>query len=243
MKLIKQLTTIFTIFLASVLTAIAGDFAEFRSLGFSENGKIFGFEQFGVQDGSGFPYAERFFIDTETDRYLKGTPIRVRLDDETASLYEARQIAKAKSQAIIDQYGIGEEHASFLAFNPSTEKSVNPYALTYQSYSYEPTPNSPNELRLELVNLSPSKDCENITPDAKGFRLHLTNKDTGTSEYIHEDKSVPKSRNCPIDYNIGGVLAFNRFNQTPVYIYLVLIRSFGFEGPDGRWIAIAKRGT
>ena len=239
----KQLTTFFTIFLASTFSTFAGDFAEFRSLGFSEDGKIFGFEQFGVQDGSGFPYAERFFIDTETDRYLKGTPIRVRLDDETASLYEARQIAKAKSQAIIDQYGIGEEYASFLAFNPSTEKSVDPYAITYQSYSYEPTPNAPNELKLELVNLPPSKDCENITPDAKGFRLHLTNKDIDMSGYIHEDKSVPKSRNCPIDYNIGGVLAFNRFGQTHVHIYLVLIRSFGFEGPDGRWIAIAKRGT
>ena len=238
-----QLTTLFTVFLMSTMSAIAGDFAEFRSLGFSKDSKVFGFEQFGVQDGSGFPYAERFFIDTATDRYIKGTPFRIRIEDENATLHHARQMAKQASQAIIDSYDIGTEHASILAFNPSTEKSSDPYVIAFQSFSYEPNPNSPNELKLELIDLTPSKDCENITPDAKGFKLVLTNEDTKSSLTIHEDKSVPKSRNCPIDYQISGVLAFNRFNQPPVFIYLVLVRSFGFEGPDGRWIAIAKQGS
>lgn len=243
MKLSSQLITLFTILLTSSFSAIAGDFAEFRSLGFSKNGEVFAFEQFGVQDGSGFPYAERYFIDTATDRYIKGTPFRIRIEDETASLNQARQVAKEASQAIMDSYEIGVEHASILAFNPSTEKSADPYSLMFQSFSYEPNPNSPNLLNLELVDLEPSKDCEMITPDAKGFKLTLVNQNTDTSLILHQDNSVPKSRNCPIDYNIGGVLAYNRFNQTPVYIYLVLVRSFGFEGPDGRWIAIAKQGT
>ena len=243
MKRLTQLTTLFTVFLISTISAIAGDFAEFRSLGFSKDGKVFGFEQFGVQDGSGFPYAERFFIDTATDRYIKGTPFRVRIEDENATLHQARQLAKDASQGLMDSYDIGTEHASILAFNPSTEKSSDPYLITFQSFSYEPNPNSPNKLKLELVDLTPSKNCENITPDAKGFKLVLRSDETDTSLTIHEDKSVPKSRNCPIDYQIGGVLAFNRFNQTPVFIYLVLVRSFGFEGPDGRWIAIAKQGA
>lgn len=243
MKLSKQLITLFTILYATTCHVMAGDFAEFRSLGFSKNGEVFAFEQFGVQDGSGFPYAERYFIETATDRYVKGTPFRIRIEDENATLHQARKRAKEASQATIDMYGIGVEHASILAFNPSTEKSADPYSLTFQSFSYEPNPNLPNKLKLEQVDLAPSKDCEMITPDAKGFKLTLSNQNAKTSLVIHEDKSVPKSRNCPIDYNIGGVLAYNRFDQTPVYIYLVLVRSFGFEGPDGRWIAIAKHGT
>ncbi|MEP3197444.1 MAG: DUF2259 domain-containing protein [Lentilitoribacter sp.] len=243
MKHLTQLITFFTILLISTISATAGDFAEFRSLGFSKDGKVFGFEQFGVQDGSGFPYAERYFIDTATDRYIKGTPFRIRIEDENASLFQARQMAKDASQATMESLGIGSEHASILAFNPSTEKLSDPYLITFQSFSYEPNPNSPNELKLELIDLTPSKDCENITPDAKGFKLVLSNDDSKTSSIVHEDKSVPKSRNCPIDYQIGGVLAFNRFNQIPVFIYLVLVRSFGFEGPDGRWIAIAKQGS
>ncbi|MEP6432260.1 MAG: DUF2259 domain-containing protein, partial [Lentilitoribacter sp.] len=217
MKHLTQLLTFFTILLISTISATAGDFAEFRSLGFSKDGKVFGFEQFGVQDGSGFPYAERYFIDTATDRYIKGTPFRIRIEDENATLHQARQMAKDASQAIMNSYDIGVEHASILAFNPSTEKSADPYLITFQSFSYEPNPNSPNELNLELIDLTPSKDCENITPDAKGFKLVLSNDDSKTSSIVHEDKSVPKSRNCPIDYQISGALAFNRFNQTPVF--------------------------
>ena len=47
-------------------TALAGDFANLNVLGFSSDGNIFAFEQYGVQDGSGFPYADRFYIDTNT---------------------------------------------------------------------------------------------------------------------------------------------------------------------------------
>src|SRR5690606_4210255 len=68
----------------------AGDVAELDILGFSQNGGIFAFEEYGVQDGSGFPYANRYYIDTATDSYVKGTPVRVRIDDENASLQAAR---------------------------------------------------------------------------------------------------------------------------------------------------------
>jgi predicted secreted protein len=51
----------------------AGDVAELAILGFSQSGGIFAFEEYGVQDGSGFPYANRYYIDTATDSYVKGT--------------------------------------------------------------------------------------------------------------------------------------------------------------------------
>jgi hypothetical protein len=67
-------------------------------LGFSADGGVFAFEQYGVQDGSGFPYAERFYIDVDNDSWLPGTPIRVRIDDETASVEDARQEARDQGQ-------------------------------------------------------------------------------------------------------------------------------------------------
>ena len=41
----------------------AGDSAERRAMGFSVDGRYFAFEQFGIQDGSGFPYADIFIVD------------------------------------------------------------------------------------------------------------------------------------------------------------------------------------
>lgn len=46
-------------------SAWAGDFSTFQSLGFSPDGKVYAFEEFGIQDGSGFPYSNVYFIDTE----------------------------------------------------------------------------------------------------------------------------------------------------------------------------------
>ncbi|TIL61031.1 MAG: hypothetical protein E5Y89_28055, partial [Mesorhizobium sp.] len=46
--------------LATVATAGAGDVAELEILGFSKDGGVFAFEEYGVQDGSGYPYASRY---------------------------------------------------------------------------------------------------------------------------------------------------------------------------------------
>nr|WP_272210755.1 DUF2259 domain-containing protein [Marinicella sp. W31]MDC2876669.1 DUF2259 domain-containing protein [Marinicella sp. W31] len=44
----------------SASIATAGDFATFTPLGFSDDGSVFAFEEFGVEDGSGFPYSNIF---------------------------------------------------------------------------------------------------------------------------------------------------------------------------------------
>ena len=46
--------------------AIAGDTAELNILGFSGDSSIFAFEEYGVQDGSGFPYSTIYVIDTSS---------------------------------------------------------------------------------------------------------------------------------------------------------------------------------
>ena len=46
--------------LALALPAAAADRALINMLGYSEDGAYFAFEQFGVQDGSGFPFADIF---------------------------------------------------------------------------------------------------------------------------------------------------------------------------------------
>ena len=55
-----------------------------------------------MQDGSGFPYAHVFVVDTNTDRWVAGTPIRVRLEREGASVSEARAEAGDRLRDAVD---------------------------------------------------------------------------------------------------------------------------------------------
>ena len=60
-------------------SAIAGDSAQFDAIGYSPDGRYFAFEQFGIQDGSGFAYSEIFIIDLQTDSFVAGAPFRERI--------------------------------------------------------------------------------------------------------------------------------------------------------------------
>ena len=81
--------------------ASAGDYADRTIIGFSPDGAYFAFEEYGVQDGSGFPYANIYVVDTATDSWVAGTPIRVMVQDETASLASVRFNAYEQANAIL----------------------------------------------------------------------------------------------------------------------------------------------
>lgn len=113
----------------AAMPASAGDVAELQILGFSKDGGVFAFEEYGVQDGSGFPYANRYYIDTTDDSFLKGTPIRVRLDDETATLDAARLQARQKGEAIVSAAELTANRGITAGFNPVTELSADPFRM------------------------------------------------------------------------------------------------------------------
>jgi predicted secreted protein len=233
-------------FLGSLLVAAgasAGDFATFQPLGFSPDGKVFAFEEFGTQDGSGFPYSTVYFVDTEKDAYIKGTPIRVRIDDEAAGLDKARAESRDKAKALIAEHKVLSNPGVLAAFNPMGEVGADRKRIEYLPYAVEPTPGGSYALTLDEIPLELSKNCEGITPEGgKGFRLKLVKRDGEAADTVlHEDTRVPESRACPISYQISGAMTFHPLAAEPVHVALVLVRSFGFEGADGRWIAVPFR--
>jgi predicted secreted protein len=40
---------------------------------------------------------------------------------------------------------------------------------------------------------------------------------------------------------IGGLQTFYPTSGAPVFAVMVIMRQFGFEGPDHRWLAVAGR--
>lgn len=222
------------------VTANAGDAARLDILGFSQDGGVFAFEEHGIQDGSGFPYANRFYIDTETDAFLKGTPIRVRIDDETATLDAARDEAQRQGEAVVKQAVLEANRGFTAGFNPVTELSADPLRMAVNPRPVFPAIDPPLEFRLEILPFGEQKQCHGLG-GASGFRLlRIDTAPDGQTQVLHEDNSVPQSRGCPNGYSIGAVQTFTK-GDVSRYAVLIAVRRIGFEGPDYRWIAVTGK--
>lgn len=221
--------------------ARAGDAAELSILGFTADGSVFAFEEYGVQDGSGFPYANRFYIETATDSFVAGTPIRVRIDDESASVDDARAEARASGEAVASDADLARHRGFTAGFNAITELSADPHRLAVNPRPVMPAIDDPVEFRLEEIALEQPANCHDLG-QAVGFRLVRVGTAVGeTAQLVHEDASIPSSRNCPLGYRLGAVQTFFPESGPPVYTVLIAVRSVGFEGPNHRWIAVPGR--
>lgn len=223
----------------SATAACAGDFASFQPIGFSADGGVFAFEEYGIQDGSGFPYSNIFFIDTRKDAFLAGTPIRLRIDAENTSLAKVRAQTAEKAAPLAQKFDLGANPGLLAAFNPVTETESSAHHLTYRQYAVDPPVGGNFTLTLEEIPFSPSAQCKDVTPRSIGFRLAFQTEDGKPSgRVLHADTTIPDSRKCPAGYRIGGVMVYNPLEGEPVHVILVQVLSFGFEGRDGRWIAV-----
>ena len=218
--------------------ARAGDTATVEILGFSADGGIFAFEEYGVQDGSGFPYANRYYINTTNDSFLPGTPVRVRLDQDGAALAEARAQARAQSQSVINDAILAENRGFTAGWNAVTELSTDPFRLEVNPRPVFPAIDDPLEFRLTELPMPDAAECHGFG-EAAGFRLSRIGVAPGTqSDVVHEDTTIPTSRGCPLGYSLAGVQTFHPAGGAPVFAVVIAIRALGFEGPDHRFIAV-----
>lgn len=234
-------TAIIAALLAILATsARAGDVAELNVLGFSPDGKIFAFEEYGVFDGSGFPYANRFYIDTANDHFLPGTPIRARLEEETATVEQARHMARRDGEKVIGDAVLSQNRGFAAGVNTVTEYSADPFRMAVNPRPIIHPVDDPLEIRLEEVPLSAPENCLAFGEHV-GFRLiRIGAGDGAVTRVLHEDRSTPASRGCPNGYRIGGIQTFHPAAGEPVYAVLIAVSTYGFEGPDYRWMAVVQ---
>ena len=218
-------------------TVQAGDFAERRIIGFSPSGSHFAFEQFGIQDGSGFPYSEIFVINMKTDTWVSGTPIRVRLKNEKATLHQARTRARKKASKRLKKLRI-RRPGRLLASAPVTEVGANPHELGFRPYGFQTSSEDIQTVLIDVFDLPGPAHCSSFGPKSKGFALSLRHDGKENITEIYRDTSLPKSRGCTQDYAISDIIMFPEFDKAKVMVALVSIFTHGFEGADRRFIAV-----
>ncbi|TCV64412.1 putative secreted protein [Neorhizobium sp. R1-B] len=220
-------------------TTSAADIASIQPIGFSADGHTFAYEEYGIHDGSGFPYANIYVLDLTNDTFLPGTPFRVRLEQDDATIAKARWRVRNDAGAVIESHELANHPAEFVAFNPATEVDADPHRLRYLSVAALPAIGKPNTLVLEELPQPLDPRCEGLISRTVAFRLRFTERDgMPADEIVHEDRHIPLSRNCVGGYRLGGIVSGSSGGSTPVEVALVMVLSAGFEGQDGRWIAI-----
>ncbi|WP_421694833.1 DUF2259 domain-containing protein [Aestuariivirga sp.] len=236
------------IFLALILgcgRALAADGAAFNPIGYSPDSRYFAFEQYGVQDGSGFPYWDVFLIDLKANEWVKGSPYRAMIESEEAKPSAARDQARAAADPALKQLGITAP-AELLAANPATEAVPERERLTfdrwYQSLGSRSGEKSALGVRFELsvekLPLPRPAACPEGDGESYGVKVILKDLQTGTSRAIFEDKSIPASRNCPAAYDVAAVVAQAGLPMTDRLVAVIGVYSRGFEGLNHRFIAV-----
>lgn len=215
---------------------LAGDMASLNVLGYSRDGKVFAFEEYGIFDGSGGAYSTIYFIDIDPDRFLPATPVRSLVHEE-GQLARIRAESRAKADPLIAAHGLIDNPGVMVAYNPPSEVGSNPHALRYYPFLSAQVTGYTYTLRLEERAFAPSQDCLNMTGSYAGFTLRLTERQgSSVDTVLHADSTIPKSRGCPNGYRIGAVIA-SEMGDAP-HMAMILVDSMGFEGNDRRWIAV-----
>lgn len=222
---------------ALTLPVQAGDLAHRSVIGFSPSGSHFAFEEFGIQDGSGFPYSSIYVIDTHGDSWVSGTPVRLVDEDEAGSLDHVRDDAMEAAAPALEAAGISVP-GNHVASNPVTELSADAHNVTVNPRHTVQPIGEPVALALDEFAL-PGKDICKDWGETKGFAL--TVETGGATRTLHKDDSLPESRGCPLGYRIGDVFTHYPDDGAPALAVLVFYERVGFEGPDGRWLAVAGR--
>lgn len=228
------LALVLSVLILPALPTQSAELAERSILGYSDNGRYFAFEQFGIQDGSGFSYSEIFIIDLVQDRWVPGGPVRVRREEDGASLRRAREDAMELAGPRLVQYGIGAAFRMLASTTPMESGSqeevmeFNPRAIL--------TPIDPLQtLRLENLPMSNSRDCFDMVETA-GFALSLQAQG-GPKRTIYRDAHLPMSRACPARYGISDIVV--PFDGAPGRaVALISVYQLGFEGLDRRFLAV-----
>lgn len=219
----------------TVSPALAGDRALIDLIGYSEDGRYFAFEEFGIQDGSGFPYSTIYVLDLPADKWVSGSPFRARLEDE-GNLPEARREAQRLASGTIDSLGIAQP-AHYVALNGDGEPHDGT-SLDYGTVGYQPGEVlDERRLVLETFPATPGIDCSILAEPPLGYALTLEAE--GRTRELHRDgNKLPASRGCPTAYRLYGLVTVGDFGGPRSPVAIVSVYPFGFEGPDRRFLAV-----
>lgn len=227
--------------------AIAGDNSAIDFIGFSQDDRYFAFEQYGVFDGSGYPYSDIFIVDTtadeivETPRFHFESPA---LDEaiEPLSLVRAQNRSAARAELTKDDI---ETPAAVAALNGDGVDAKQRKTLSFGRPGYS----APGQVlgryhvTLKQLPLPDTQHCQDkFGRPSTGFSVAFRGSDeTGTpvtTRTIHRDEASSESRRCADAFDLYAVVVREEANDLSGAVAIIAAYEPGFETDDRRFIAV-----
>jgi predicted secreted protein len=222
--------------------AQAADRALLNMLGYSADGNYFAFEEFGIQDGSGFAFSSVYVIDLAADKWTYGTPFEMVAETEEVPLAEVRAEAVAKAKDKLSEYKIGVpvQILTLLGDGVASDAGNRAHWSTPSCCGPGQVQADSFDLMLETRGIGTDEAyCQDMSP--VGFNLYYQDAQGRKDLHLDGDK-LPKSRGCTLDYRIYAVVTpyediyIDGFTARRVAI--IASYPFGFEGVDRRFLAV-----
>ncbi|MDB5528741.1 MAG: hypothetical protein JWR51_1844 [Devosia sp.] len=237
-RLVRATASLLAVLLLAA-PATAGDRALADFIGFSSDGRYFAFEEFGVQDGSGFAYSSIYVLDMKMDNWVIGTPVRAQANDETTTLYEIRAQAGTQAKATLEGLDIvvPAEIAALIG-DGTPDNDGSKLRFGAPGYAVPGDVLGDFELALTRFTATSASPCDDLFgAPPMGYELNLTTAG-GDTRLLHRDETLPRSRGCPLNYRLYGVVLPQDAGSTSVGIAVISVYPGGFEGPNRRFIAV-----
>lgn len=241
----KIYTILFALILLVTIPAsiFAGDYAELDYIGVSKDGKYLAFEQYGVQDGSGFAYSNIYFINVAENKYAE-SPIQTLIENDSLTVDAVRAKSMKSAAAKLKKLRIIRGNTGKMVVARMLTDSVYNFD-TYKDGGKTQTINFKGEvgsmyalgdyqLRLETFEVKDQKDYVDLPVYMLG--LMLEDKTGDTKITLQKDSSLPKARGLPVGYAVQFIYLYDDKIITFLNVYTT-----GFEGPDMRYMVVTGK--
>jgi predicted secreted protein len=229
-------------FLLLAVPALAGDRALIDFLGYSDDGKYFAFEEYGVQDGSGFAYSDIYVVDLVADKWMYGSPFHAQANDTNwdRPLADVRAEAMGKAKDKLDEVKISRPVEILALLGDGVPDADGKQMVWRHTQCCMPgqTEDTDFTLTLETFPAKGADNCQDSYAEGMGVVGYgLTVRYGEESTELHRDgATLPKSRGCTLDYRLYAVVS--PFEDGFHRVAIISSYPFGFEGPDRRFLAV-----
>lgn len=197
----------------------AADAAHLELIGFSRDGAFLAFTQFGVQDGSGFPYAYTSFVGVKNNRLeaeLGGV-----IKDNRATTEQVWAKTRVQVAAAMLKYSIiAGNQGRFIAVTPP-----HSYTTISEFFAFDRT----YGLSIATKPAISTVDYCIAPPQLLIVKLTVS----GKPRDLQRDTRLPASRDCAYGYEMRSAHLYAR--SLAVF---VSYQTVGFEGADSRWMVV-----
>lgn len=226
---------------------IAGHYTHDRIIGFSEDGQYFAFKTYGLQRGSGLPYAHVFVVDLHRKAWVPGSPFRSGRDETAMAEIEAapfvalervRHDALSNASALLQELDIRRPATVLYAAGIGQTHSPPDMARVAIPHPDNPTAQPMGEFALRISDIPvPAGDMHCLRPDTlRGYRLELIHAD-GSAQLLHEDARLPASHGCAEAYRVDAVVSAGYPQADAPVVAMISVWRQGFEGLERHVIA------